>query len=1256
MSQHKSGNGQNLVGAAIAAILGSAAIYSYAPTGQAAEAAATEEPIAELEEVRVTGSRIVRKDLISNSPMVTVDRQQLEDSTFVSVEQALNDLPQFMVGGAGMGGGAVTSLQGANGVDGGRGTGDMFNMSLLPDSAGMIGIVVPGAANVNLRGLGANRSLVLVDGHRGMPLNASMTVDLNTIPSIAIGNIEVITGGASAVYGADALAGVTNIQFRDTFEGMSVRVRGGINAVGDGGEYQIGTLMGGKFGSEKGHAVVGIEYTKREVSYWKERDFFREVMESPYSNSGDFLFADEPYYSAGGTTGTYNGLQRAWNGNSPTLTEINNVFSDRDCFVGGVRQSCVANATGTPFGGGFFMNPDGTLFTRNSQTGTGAASLYFGPQGYNIPLGGTPANPEEVTCTFTSLGVAAGGPFAGERCNPTSNRVDYGRWLSSPREAYTLFGRATFDFSDRLSAFSNFNFATSSTETRREPAPYQGPGFAAIVPFHTSQGGDAVYLPSMIQVPASGQVVGQTRAEYLPGGTKGTSCAPTGGCTMAQAFPLPGDVLSASGTVLTRGELRRLLESRSGAATIATTGVNAANPFRGLNACQQYSLATNPGAVGALVNPTGGASYIRAIDPITGQALANCGPNAGWQINQTLGFLPPRGTENTGNLFQFAAGLRGDLGLSDWTWEIYTSYGESLTQTNYNGFTSAVNYQKIISAPNWGQGYAETGPSSKYFTCTSGINPFDYDLVVSQDCIDAISTNQIDRNKMTQRVHEFTAQGHVADLPAGEMRGSVGASYRNNDYQYTPDSLRERDYINDASAGQFASGDIDEAVSAKEVFGELLIPLLKDLPLIRTLELELGARSSKYSTGQQVETYKALGSWEPVDWLRVRGGYNRAERAPNMSELFATPSGSSQFASIPSDPCRNTTTLAAVFPGPTQGTTLNNSDTTAPAIRAQLQALCSAQINAWGGNNASEYHNNQALWDIAGGAALVVGNPDLKNERGDTWTMGLAFRSPFEHALLSRISGTVDWYEARVTDPIEVVQTGQIINSCYNINGLNPSYALDDPYGFCSLIEREPTTGALQRVFNSFGNQGKLVIRGLDVSVRWSAPLVDMGFANAPGSLSVNISGNYLIDQIQRYGAAFTDDYAGYGGASKIRSNMGVNYNWGTGNRVGVTWMYRLGTQTASNFATQLSADGQNGPDLHRNPLFAGYHANNMFTATAGTRFGPVNASISINNLLDTKPSAGGYDLRDPRNGFGSFSPFDDLVGRRYSINLSMDF
>src|SRR5690606_9692967 len=280
------------------------------------------------------------------------------------------------------------------------------------------------------------------------------------------------------------------------------------------------------------------------------------------------------------------------------------------------------------------------------------------------------------------------------------------------------------------------------------------------------------------------------------GGVKGTVCGPNGGCTMSQAFPVPQ-------------ELRTLLESRS-SSLIGTTGFNANNPFRGLSQCNEYVLATDPNAPGVLTNPASGATYTVVTDPNTGQPVSSCGPNAGWQLNQQPGWLPPRGTENTANLFQIALGVRGDLGLSDWTWDLYTSHGTSETQTNYVGFQSIRNYMSIMSAPNYGKAYSETGPASKYYTCTSGLNPFDPNLEVSQDCIDAITARSVDRNTMQQRIFEGGAQGHVMDLPAGEMRAAVGSTYRWNAYKFTPDALVDRHYTRDYSAGAFGSGDLDE--------------------------------------------------------------------------------------------------------------------------------------------------------------------------------------------------------------------------------------------------------------------------------------------------------------------------------------------------------------------------------------------------------------------------------------------------------------
>jgi hypothetical protein len=178
----------------------------------------------------------------------------------------------------------------------------------------------------------------------------------------------------------------------------------------------------------------------------------------------------------------------------------------------------------------------------------------------------------------------------------------------------------------------------------------------------------------------------------------------------------------------------------------------------------------------------------------------------------------------------------------------------------------------------------------------------------------------------------------------------------------------------------------------------------------------------------------------------------------------------------------------------------------------------------------------------------------------------------------------------------------------------------------------------------------------VDISLGWAATFADMGAESLPGTLSFNVAGNYLIDQIQRYGGDVTDDYAGYNGASRIRTNSTLGYAWGAGHRVSLNWEYRLGTHVPTNFAVAAAADGSTGPEVVRHPLMAGYGTTNMFSATAGTRIGRLNASVSVNNLLNTKPGNGGYDLRDPLQGFGTFSPFDDLIGRRYSVSLSMDF
>ena len=171
------------------------------------------------------------------------------------------------------------------------------------------------------------------------------------------------------------------------------------------------------------------------------------------------------------------------------------------------------------------------------------------------------------------------------------------------------------------------------------------------------------------------------------------------------------------------------------------------------------------------------------MDPNTGETFKICGPNSAWRMQNQLSYLPPRGTFNNQTTWQLVTGLTGDTGLSDWTYDLSLSQGDSRTNTEYVGYISSVNYNKIVTAPNYGQGYREEsqGVSNKVLNCTSGLNPFAQaagTLNVTQDCIDAVTSNQTDRQMMKQFESQLNLQGGLFGLPAGEVRAAFGLSWR----------------------------------------------------------------------------------------------------------------------------------------------------------------------------------------------------------------------------------------------------------------------------------------------------------------------------------------------------------------------------------------------------------------------------------------------------------------------------------------------
>lgn len=358
------------------------------------QAAYAQDPTAEepSDEITVTGSRIVRRDFSAPSPIVTVENETFLNTSSTSIEGALNDLPQYVPAGT------------------------QFNaFDIQPGATNS-----SGAATLNLRGIGTNRNLVLIDGKRAQPVNASLIVDVNTIPAAAIQSVEIITGGASAVYGPDALAGVTNFKLRDDFEGVEFGLRGSDTAEGDGAESNFSVLLGVNSGDGKGNVMVGIDWTERNAIYQRDRDFYINAWLDPNNAMGQFM--QPRSYGANEGANIPGGVNR------PDQAVVDSLFvplgapaSPNPGFVGNTSE--------------FRFNEDGSIFV--TQQG----------YGYNGPL--------------NCLDSAQCGSFTGIKrlTNGNLDQVGVDALLQAPMERFSTFLKGHYDIGDRLSAFAQANYA-----------------------------------------------------------------------------------------------------------------------------------------------------------------------------------------------------------------------------------------------------------------------------------------------------------------------------------------------------------------------------------------------------------------------------------------------------------------------------------------------------------------------------------------------------------------------------------------------------------------------------------------------------------------------------------------------------------------------------------------------------------------------------------------------------------------------------
>ena len=479
--------------------------------------------------------------------------------------------------------------------------------------------------------------------------------------------------------------------------------------------------------------------------------------------------------------------------------------------------------------------------------------------------------------------------------------------------------------------------------------------------------------------------------------------------------------------------------------------------------------------------------------------------------------------------YNITAGFQGSVPGTDWTWEAFVNAGESMTFAQQTGTYSLTRARSLLQAPGFGLDFVNNsntasirqnvvngvpyGFGANIATCTSGFNIFAGWDNISQDCKEALKADLKNRSTIKQTIWEANATGTLFELPAGPLQAAIGASYRKQAYKFVNDTITTQDAsFLDQSIGIYPSIDFNASINVKEVYGELAVPILKDT-FVKELSLELGGRISDYNTTGTSYTYKALANLAITDWLRFRGGYNRAERSPNIAELYLTPQQTFAFNTI-GDICSQNSnyfiSANATAPGNTAGQA------------ADVQAVCKAVMNNTGGPGTGDAYYQAGRTQPAAGAGFafptISGNPNLRPEVADTYTAGVVISSPFATPLLSRLRLSVDWYDVKIQNAIGV-SPAATIQRCFD-PFYNPlvTGASSDPAkavaaatstacaGPTTTVTYDPAPALGQgRITATYTNEGEAHISGFDAQLDWGA---DLG----PGTLSLNVVGSYTFN------------------------------------------------------------------------------------------------------------------------------------------------
>lgn len=565
------------------------------------------------------------------------------------------------------------------------------------------------------------------------------------------------------------------------------------------------------------------------------------------------------------------------------------------------------------------------------------------------------------------------------------------------------------------------------------------------------------------------------------------------------------------------------------------------------------------------------------------------------------------------NYVRAGVGLRGDFILPGWRYDAYV--GKSWTDGTYQIESFLVDRManSMLVTQNVDGSFRCTNQAT-FANCVAApaLSADVIGGILPQAWRDYILQNTIGTTKFRETTFSASIDGPLMQLPGGEMQLVVGVEYRKQRIDDTPDMNAQTGNL----LGLTASVPTRGTDSVKEVFGEVFVPLLADLPFVKNLNLNASARYTDYASYGSDTTYKVAGEWEFFDGFGIRGSYGTSYRAPALAEQFL--GATSGFIGSGSDPCD-----ADNFPAN-------------PASYSTRQQTIAANCATVGLNVTTFQQNNGITVFTRGGAAT-----GLAAETSRNWSAGIVLKPKISGS--TSVSLALDYFDIKVSNGVSALSGGTILSRCYSDTAFNPTT------GFCRFVSRNANNALT--VTSGYVNLSVDIVKGFEFNGRFSTEVLGGRFTlNANVTKYTEQSDKVFPEEflLDSNGTLNTPDWVGSFDATFRKGPVTFRY--------GMTWL-KGSSGTYDFFATSRTTGLVDAalaqsyrdsyilevPDYFLHSASVQFNVNDKFELTAGVR-----------NIFNTEPPRVSAAVTTIGNA-PLYSGYD-YIGRTFFVNTTFSF